>query len=1682
TEGPVPRTWNATGPAAVSPHYRFNITDVAASSGLSPWVNTLSLERATALATSASSASFQFLAQGVVGRFDAPADPVASDSYQLFLDAALEGANTGPVSLVAPRTALAVTLDSHAPGPLPDSAPIDSFFDVQPLLQIDSTDHYTLTLRVLFAGADNVETLAETITLTDLRLMHFSGMLRFGDISTTFTAISNDPQPLGTLANVGETTKLGIPANGASLDADPRFTFGTDSDLNVVLGIDGAATTTDIIHFASPADPDTGVANGVQFIRDSVTLDGGGLQATCSVRLPAGFGVNTDATARRMLATYPLGKVPLDGALMPVGPLTLSPNARNAEFLYAVHEQLPERFKCVGIVWDVAAGAFTAQRVDTAHVRVVETAILEGFPLTVETLIAKDRPSNDGYLLHPDPGDGNNVVITADAAGRAILTTAQIDLPPSVFTAHFPDRIRVEWTQAGRLVVQDGLIDRDNSQLPGALDVLIDETPGAPTLPAPAPGESFTFELTDSVWRFTADGGLRAEGNIAAAPLRWGARDAATFAQQVSTFSQGSAHIPGVNLRGAFSTDALADNRPGHLLLSGHGMPGDPSYVERPGTPAYAQGMADYAGLNFRVVASGDQSATTLIGDASVGPYALRDITKFYIRHSGVSGIHAAVKEAFSGLAGALKMYGFPLKLDDYQVSYLDNVVQDTRVSGVITVPGAQGNPGFEQAFVKMFFDPKGRPKELELPDPNDADHILSYWNVRLHPLKGDFMNKTGEAEPTALVLGGEVVIPGVLRDPLRGSLGFFSDGRMATASDRVPGVNSRLKPPSHIGLHGPGSLTSASKAPFNVEPVTDLYFNNPDEPGAPKQGFAAFAGTIKVPFFQALQVHVLARANGQNTLIRGGWTTKSGQSFFNQANFDANNRGFDPALADFNDYANSAEPVGFEYFDDSDPKDMAHQNRNPYNPLAQQSWLGFVSFKMPVVWDPALRRFLSSVPEDREFLVFRSQRVLKQLTPSGADIKFGLQFKGLPRLNLATLLIDDKEATQEIIHLIPHGSDLVAGMNALSGLLSNDQNNDATESDRLILQGLDAALDPLFDKLFEPGQPLANALSASDASSILNDPAIHLNADIQSQLSQITGTIDEANSILHQVNTALDSVNTGLSVADTILKKDAGGKRGAFILDTLNIAGSLSMSKDDFAQVTTKIDQTINGELAPTLDEIATIVASAHELSSTAADALKDVETLTREALNAVNEVQSGKGLPDNIVKDLTDYFNKAYDPNGRYLVEAGKDAIKAKLKDITRQAILQSGFITEVQTTFRNLLTPVRDEYKGSFDQIFGVMNDVVRSALEELSDEVVEHLNEDVGRVNRAVGGFSKTFEMSKTDGSAHIEGNVIQSAHIDTTFALHVPDPITLKGSLDYLCQQSDQPVPACSSGLADGQMQITLQASGGASLAGTPPVSVSARGQFTLNSAGQPLAVSGGLSAKGDIHFDLLALRNAEYNFEFGERDNYLEAAGAGTVYIIDADVKVFMGRTCNTTLLDSIDPEIGLVLGNLGVHPGNQDNTVTGYYFRADGAVSLNKIFDIPDSVVTLVGKGGVGSFLFLTDDVKAIIPGQHWRMGIDVGIATAHINTELKALGGVNAVSLVKHDDVLAFMESLSLLKQGLLDGAVAGEVNVEIGAGIGPFKETITKHCPFSAKGSYTPPPLAPPPGLIFINHLDF
>lgn len=1666
----LPFTYSPTGAAAVGDPYRFTVLpDSTEPPGggrrVTGWVNTLMVSQAHAVATVTGGEAFRVEVRGAVGRLDHLAAAAGVENFNVQLDATLTGRASGAVALMNPRTTLPAALANHTAAGGPASFAIAHTVELRPVGQLDSTDSFTLTVSLAVTSPENVTSPQNSITQAAQRMLHFNGTLRFGGVAARINALDNAPEPLGPAVGGGEATALDLPAGGITIVGAPGFTVGMIAGLPVTLRADGTAQAAGSTPTGGPAGVDAGTVNGVSFTRTNVTLGSGGATADVRVFFPAGFGVAKDRNTRRQLASFDIAGAALDGALNPSGGYALAASDLGLTALYAAHEQLPVLFETTLIFWDPAAGTFNVRRDATHYVRTDELDTLDALlnPLLTPPLVdatAAQRPSNEGYFRRPDASPAVNVVVTADAQGRAVLTTARVDLPAAEFTPHFPPvNTTVTWTQPGAVVLQNGALDLAQSSLPGANEVAFSYSPNCPSTnplaPPVAPLETVSFKPAGNLWTFTADGGLRAAGDLAPTPLKWGARPTTpvAYAHVTGNFTAGNAHLAGHVLRGAAGV-ALDDDQPGALLYSGHGRPGNAAYVERPGTTAYADGFADYAGVNFRVASDGAQTATSRIADASLGPYTLRATSKYYVRPGGVSGIHEAVTASFTALLSGFQPYGFPTTLSGLQLAYRDNHNVDSLISGTINVPGVRGTTGFTQPFDRLALRCDGQLGDLALPNPNNVVHTLHYWRAQFKALAAEFRHLPDDA-PTrhALVFGAEVSLPGLLQDKLHGGLGFFSSGNLVTTADGFVGVSSRLRRPAQLSLNGRRSAFDPSRPGFALNPVTDIYFNNALDPAAPNTGFVSVAGRVDVPFFEDLEIHILAQATTGTTLMRGGWT-EGGKNFFNDTKFDAANRGFSPG--GFADYA--ANP-GFD-------------------PHVKKKWLDFADFDFPVTWDPVRRQFASSTNStEKDFLVVKTHQILEKLTPTTADLRFGAQFAGLPRLNLAALVADEDEAANQIIQHLPGGagSAIASATKALEALLNG-------RSDVLLNAAVDAAVDGYLDQMFQPGGPLNAVTNAAAAQAALTGTANTL----RTNLAGLIGGASDAGKVLGEIKAALDKLEAGLAAADVILQKDGTGARGTFLTATVSIGGTTGQS------AAAKINTLINTDLRETLDEIQSRVSDLHRAVTQVNGQLTSIQSLLTNALAGVNG-GGAADLPATAVAAMQNYFATASDPAGRYLAELGPAKIRADLKQLVRDQVHASPFVADLQRTLRDQLQPLRDEFNLAFERMHGVINDVLRAAFSELGNALAGPLGEE-SKINRAVGTFSSTLQLAKIEGTARIEGDTLVSAHLGAELGLQVPDRVGISGWIDYHNYKSGQPTPRCAGVVgADGRVEITVGAEGGASIQGNPPVHAKLVGRYAMTATGAPLAASGELLFETDIKFDQMTLKQVHFKFAFGEHDNYLFAQGAGSIWFLDANVRAFLGQTCDPEMLATVDPRIGEVLDLFKFGTIAHTNPITGLYWNGDGEGSLNRFFGIPDSkLLSIRGKGGHGYFSFFNQsfptfglpptDAKLIL-GVRSRYGASVSLALVTAEAELVLFGAIDPLPMVR--DVasgFAKMQESIFARGGLLPFVVKGFFTPSFELGVAPlsYKKSITFKA--SAKGAITPSPPAPPPGFIWVNDISF
>jgi hypothetical protein len=457
---------------------------------------------------------------------------------------------------------------------------------------------------------------------------------------------------------------LQITSGGAFLATAPGFLFGGGAAFNVNLGANGYATNLNG-SFSLANATQFFQTNGIRYRLPGAALNAAGLTATrLEAWFPAGFGVAAGTNTRAMTPFVAKTNIVLGADLLPTtSTVAFTAASYGTNRLYFAEDTKPLFIGAAQIEWHIPQGEFYLAQADSLKfVRQQEDDDLSAQLANLIEPSAGERISNDGYYHNVTQTAGVPVYIRPDANGVALLTL-QATLQETEFRPHFP---YLSTAVGGHVPVVGGMLTITNDLIAPATSYLMLAGPipvpyardcppeaacgGLPTIgrqvlafTAP-PGHLGLGELG-----FTPDGGLLADGAIPPMNLTWGFAGGADYCQRTANVSAGAYHVPGTFLLGDQTQEADAQ-RLAVLLFSGWGQPSDATYSERPYSPAYDAGLANYAGLNFRA----PDSAQSFIAGTNTGSYPLTARSKYYVRYGGVSGIHES-----ASFPANLTLYGY---------------------------------------------------------------------------------------------------------------------------------------------------------------------------------------------------------------------------------------------------------------------------------------------------------------------------------------------------------------------------------------------------------------------------------------------------------------------------------------------------------------------------------------------------------------------------------------------------------------------------------------------------------------------------------------------------------------------------------------------------------------------------------------------------------------------------------------------------------------------------------------------------------------------------------------------------------------------------------------------------------------------------------------------------------------
>lgn len=1249
------------------------------------------------IASSATQGSFSANVQVSTARLDDVDLPPSYNIISSVISIALKRVSDGVQVWSGGGQTVNQLVASHGGGTGAAATPavVDSYIDLDftvpaGLLEVDET--YTPIISVsnntLSGGAsDSFEGATAYAAQHFLRL---TGKIYFGSLLTYGNEVSNDPvDDLYPNAMPLPTSTLTVVPGQGLIPSAPGASYG-GTGLAVEIQPNGDAIYGDGTQIAVSAD-ETVVYQGVTFQRTGVYLTTSGPKAaSLSVRLPRGMGYSLSAGTRVMKTKITTTDMVLQSNLLPTG---------TAAFLfgqptYVSLERLPLVFSCGGISFTTATGKFTFTPTSVLHDDALELGVLEGYGLANELLWPAGLPLHAGnhqVFRSATVSGQDQVEVSAAADGAAFIHSLKLGFNAGAWWTHFPAYWLVSTsgpgTQNSVFQITNDLVDQ-SSLLGGVQGISAFYTPdtkpesGKAECPSgiPAVGAKF-FGLanTSKEMQFLADGSLDAvmtsvTGNAVLNTFTWGtfqSTPAELFAHQIDRTNEqgftGNVLLPSHALpwRTAGAAGLSYEDRTAALHLSGRGFGSGGTQVEYPHEPAYSAGLADYAGFNLRRSEMSAFQGTTRFGGGPPANYNLLQESKLYIRSGGVSGTLQSPDDI-----GPLPVNGFDFSFEGVKLAFLDNCVTGSALDGGVTIGGTvPAHPcQFTVDFQGLRLWSNGA-LDRGIVDPNQGPKELAYWRTFIQPLTMSFVQPSacaGPAAETLLALGVDTALPALTDKPLQGVLGFNANGSLVTKAQQTPqqyattGLDSRLQVPGNIKLKGPGS------SHYSVTPVCGAYLNHwPGNGAQPTLGYASIAGSVDVPFFEHLKVHLHASSdsNVSSNAIVHVMQPPDALGPFQQTEFDPGNLGV-PLV--------SGTPLNLE----------TYRSHIDYRVRARKNWLGLVNFDFPLRWSTAQRRFemASSEAVVSNLLVADVKSRARSLTPSSADLKFTAEFGvSLPSVDANTLIGQALEG-------VGAGSPLHAIKSVLPGFgtvindLANFEQLLADTPENLVRGPLQQAVAAARGSL----PPNASTIQVKNALLAHLNAAFSAPADLQNLNNSLTSwkqpvmlRMNKVDSIATSLKSMISNAATVVAVADA-LASVVGGTDSSVVPDdvqeTLGGAhGALSLLQSGISEVRTLLNAIqLSPNWAPMLDaamadlpnsntplsqsnnEIAEAVltrflgdASAAKLSEEMRIHVSDTRDRLRGSVDAIfagiNEMlQAGSGAPPFVsppgVADLAD------------------------------------------------------------------------------------------------------------------------------------------------------------------------------------------------------------------------------------------------------------------------------------------------------------------------------------------------------------------------------------------------------------------------------------------------------------
>lgn len=1275
------------------------------------------------------------------------------------------------------------------------------------------------------------------------------------------------------------------------------------------------------------------LVNNVRVIPGNVTLSSSGASTSnYRVYLPIGMGVTSSERGRRLKDFCFLGSASLNSKLLPnngIQDLTATMFGFPAGDIYACLESLPVRYRVSEVNWSPSTGAFNIPNSSfVTFDRAYERACLAEWN-NIAGVSGDPRPSNDDVFAFAT--SINYWIVDTDAHGMAQIREGTQNFAngsATGFTTHFPYGLVMTWLSGGTsyLRYQAGVMTSDSKLYEGLTTSISVSRDGPPSSCGILNGnKSYSFTPPDH-WNFTKDGGFHAlvtlNGAATARTLEWGPQDYGVFTHKVDTaFASGAVMVPGHVLRASDVPTVSIENRPAALLLSGNGNGTVPNTViERPGTSAYYDGLADYAGLNLRPTSDSSHSATSRLADTPLS-YQLRQRSKYNLRSAGITAIHEAVAQSPApgqSYPISTTLAGYSVGLSEVRLSFRDTANVDSAINGGFNLPAPAQLTNL--AVKNLRFGARG--EFLDADFQTSTEMTLNYWGCKIIPHAMHFAlpdSACPSPSSSTMVLGAEVKLPALSDQPFQGNIGFKFNGHTSTPADNLVLANgelvgSRLRPPSQMKIKGPGDLSYAF-TPHG----SGAYLNEYTSSAPP--GFVALAGEMNVPFFRDLRVLLNAKSSQLAT-----------------------------SASTLEVYAGDSSNFNFWGASDPDPSNTGKIAALP-TPTARRTLWDLLSLHLPVTWDNGTRRFKGTAVTD-EILLFSMQQRCSSLGPEIAEINFGASVDPLSKYVSVAGLFDALGADTEGL-LGSLDGPVKAIIEAALGDMQGVNQLTADTADALLGDSLENSLDSTANNLYNSLRSRYNAIGSTAFRADTSTTSGYFLTAITGVNGQISGL-----SSAGWAQDVQEKLDDAIAVCDSLDSLVSDATKIANIASA--IAGGGNPSTATVTQTLTDLDSSISTLRAQFVNA---------KLLFNPGQAF---QTLLASSLGSNTQIQTW--LSAALGPMQQDWVVNIDDPVGDDFFEpqARRDAFIANFKKSIRSGF--AGSVTEqnLRVAIESMLSDSLGQLTNAFDNVIQTANVSAQSTLP-LPDSPVTTL-----------GDLANVFQGAKMTGYARINGDSLTELRLDGELKLKVPDDMTIQAWFLLRSMDGSMPGDAClAAGGVNTEITVGASAPLsfiGQQANATVEMRVGIGSSGPVSVAGS-IAIDGELNMQTIVIRDpqfgvAIGLPEAYvYAKAAGELD-----AGA---FAMSAEVALFFGKTCRLDPIQKVNPNIAELLTKLGVATPSEASPIYGAYAYAYGDFSVLSLIGIPPTcLLDLRLGGGQGYYLFYRPSV-ATLAGMQFTYGV---------------------------------------------------------------------------------------------------